>query len=178
MAELRAAGKVRRIGVSNLNLDQLQTIEPVAHVEVLQPPLSMIDRRAQGDLLPWCREHGTGVIAYSPMQSGLLSGAFDRARVQALDETDWRRVAPDFNEPNLSHNLALVDRLRPIAAELSVSVAELAIAWVIDQPGVTGAIVGARGPGQVDGWIGAASVPLTDDVRAALAEAIAAGAVV
>ena len=172
LAQLRASGATRAIGVSNVTVEQLAALEAIAHVDTLQPPLSLINRGALEDLLPWCEAHGTAAIVYSPMQAGLLSGTFDRARLDALDPDDWRRSAPWFTEPAFTANLAFVERLNPIAAELSTTPAQLAIAWALDQLGVTGAIVGARRPSQVDGWLGAASVTLTDDARAAIADAL------
>jgi aryl-alcohol dehydrogenase-like predicted oxidoreductase len=173
LAQLREEGEARAIGLSNVTLDQLQRLEAIAHVDTLQPPLSLVNRGAVADVLPWCAAHGIAVIVYSPMQAGLLSGAFDHARLQALDEDDWRRAAPWFTEPAFTANLALVDRLREIAGGLGATVAELAIAWTLDQPGVTAAIVGGRRPDQVDGWIGAARLVITAEARAAIAAAIA-----
>ena len=143
------------VGVSNFDVDLLERCEAIRHVDSVQPPLSMIQRAALGDVIPWAAAHGTGVIVYSPMASGLLSGSFDRGR---LEQPGLRRHAPaaaEFTEPGLSANLALVERLRAIAGELGCSVAELAIAWTLAQEGVTGAIVGARRPDQLDAWIGA-----------------------
>jgi aryl-alcohol dehydrogenase-like predicted oxidoreductase len=131
----------------------------VRHVDSLQPSLSLLNRHAL-TLIPWCREHGTGVLAYSPMASGLLTGSFGRERVDVLAPDDWRRRSPMFAEPKLSQNLALVERLRPIADRRGCSVAAVAVAWTLATPGVTGAIVGARRPAQVDGWIEAADVEL------------------
>jgi aryl-alcohol dehydrogenase-like predicted oxidoreductase len=131
-------------------------------VDSLQPPFSLIRRNAARAEIPWCAEHGTGVIVYSPMQSGLLTERFTAERVRQLPRDDWRRGSREFQSPNLERNLNLRDALRPIAARLGASVAELAVAWTLAWPGVTGAIVGARTPEQVDGWIGAASLELGD----------------
>jgi len=161
MAELVQEGKVRWAGVSNFDVELLERCEAIRHVDSLQPRLNLIDRVARRDLLPWCREHGTGVIVYSPMASGLLTGTFTRERMDRLAPDDWRRQAPHFSEPDLSRNLELADRLRPIAERLGTTVAALAVAWTLAVPGVTGAIVGARSGRQVDGWIRAADLHLS-----------------
>jgi aryl-alcohol dehydrogenase-like predicted oxidoreductase len=174
LLRLRDDGKVRAIGVSNFDVQLLERSEALGHVDSLQPPFSLVNRAAGGNVIPWSDAHGTGVIVYSPMQSGLLSGRFSAARVTAMPEDDWRRRNPEFTEPKLARNLALVDWLRPIANSLEVSVGTVAIAWTLAWPGVTGAIVGARSPEQVDGWINAAGVRLTgpelDSIAAALQE--------
>jgi len=161
MATLVKEGKVRAIGVSNFNADLLQRCEAVRHVDSLQPPFSLINRSAAVAELPWCYSHNTGVICYSPMQSGLLTDSFTASRVAKLADDDWRRRALEFNEPNLSRNLALRDALKPVAQRHASSVSSVAIAWTLAWTGVTGAIVGARTPEQVDGWIQAASIVLT-----------------
>jgi aryl-alcohol dehydrogenase-like predicted oxidoreductase len=144
----------------------------VRHVQSLQPPFSMVRRDVGGSEIPWCRDHGAGVIVYSPMQSGILTDAFSAERVAAMAPDDWRRRGPQFQEPNLARNIALRDALRPIAARHGTSVAAVAVAWTLAWPGVTGAIVGARSAAQVDGWIGAATLALdaTDlaEIRAAI----------
>jgi aryl-alcohol dehydrogenase-like predicted oxidoreductase len=160
LLELKQEGKTRAVGLSNHSLRRLKAGEPLGHVDSFQPPLSLIKRRAFDELVPWCAEHRTAVIGYSPLQSGLLSGSFTSERVQALADNDWRRESPDFTEPNVSRNLALVDALGPIAAELGVTVRELAIAWVLSHEGVTGVIVGARTPAHVQGWMGALGISL------------------
>ncbi|MER6711377.1 aldo/keto reductase [Streptomyces sp. NPDC000877] len=162
LGELVDEGKVRWIGLSNVDRELLDRCEAVRHVDSLQPSLSLLDRRSL-PLLDWCLEHGTGVIAYSPLASGLLTGAFDRERVENLAPDDWRRRSAKFAEPALTRKLAVVDALRTIAASLGHTVSELALAWVLSRPGVSGAIVGARLPRQVDGWVGAAGLTLTDD---------------
>ncbi len=161
MVQLIEEGKVRAAGVSNFDVQLLERCEATRHVDALQPPFSLIDRRAAERHIPWCATHNTGVICYSPMQSGLLTESCTAARVSALAADDWRRRAPEFQEPNLGRNLALRDALRPIVKRHATSVSAIAIAWTLAWPGVTGAIVGARTPEQVDGWIGAASMALT-----------------
>ena len=164
MAELVDEGKVRWIGVCNFDVERLERCEAVRHVDSLQPPLSLLNRHALRELVPWAREHGTGVIGYSPMASGLLTGSFNRQGLGRLAEDDWRRRAAPFQEPQLSRNLALVERLEPIAARLGATVASLALAWVLSVPGVTGAIVGGRRPAQLEDWVGAGDLELDDQV--------------
>ena len=161
MARLIEQGKIRAAGVSNFDVPLLDRCEAVRHVDSLQPPFSLINRAAAQKLLPWCAGHDTGVICYSPMQSGLLTESFTAERVSALAGDDWRRRGQEFQQPNLARNLALRDALRPIAARHGTSVPAVAIAWTLTWPAVTGAIVGARTPAQVDGWIGAATLVLT-----------------
>jgi aryl-alcohol dehydrogenase-like predicted oxidoreductase len=178
MAELAEEGKVRWLGVCNFSAELLERIEPVRHVDSAQPLLNLVEDGARRDVLPWCLEHGTGVIAYSPMASGLLSGSFHE-RAASLSADDWRRRASSpaawkFKEPQLTRTLALVEALRPMASGLGVSVGALAIAWVLAQRGVTGAIVGARRPAQVDGWLPAARLDLGADVLAEMERAVQA----
>ncbi|MBZ5641589.1 MAG: aldo/keto reductase [Acidobacteriia bacterium] len=172
MARLVQEGKVRAAGVSNFDSALLERCEAVRHVDSLQPPFSLINRKAGESELPWCKSHNTGVICYSPMQSGLLTDSFEASRMSRLAGDDWRRDATEFQEPNLSRNLALRDALRPIAKRHACSVSSIAIAWTLAWPGMTGAIVGARTPAQVDGWIQAASVQLTLEDREEIAGAI------
>ena len=172
MARLVEEGKVRAAGVSNFDVVLLQRCEAIRHVDSLQPPFSLIHRRAAEREIPWCAAHGTGVIVYSPMQSGLLTDRFDEERVRALAKDDWRRRSPDFQAPRLLRNLALRDGLRPIAERHGATVSQIAIAWTLRWTGVTGAIVGARTPEQVDGWIDAGSVELTREDLAEIAAAI------
>jgi len=172
MARLVDEGKIRAAGVSNFNVPLLERCEAVRRVDSLQPPFSLIRLEAAANLIPWCVAHNTGVICYSPMQSGLLTDTFAADRVSSLAEDDWRRRSQEFQPPNLGRNLALRDALRPIAARHGTSVACIAIAWVLAWPGVTGAIVGARSPQQVDGWIGAASIALTEQDLEEIAAAI------
>jgi aryl-alcohol dehydrogenase-like predicted oxidoreductase len=161
MGRLIEQGKIRMAGVSNFDVPLLERCEAIMHVDSLQPPFSLIHRDAAAREIAWCAEHGTSVICYSPMQSGLLTDSFTAERVAKFAEDDWRRRSPDFQEPNLSRNLALRDCLRPIARRHNTTVSAVALAWVTAWPGVTGAIVGARSPQQVDGWIPAASLELT-----------------
>jgi aryl-alcohol dehydrogenase-like predicted oxidoreductase len=163
MAELQKEGKVRWIGVSNFSVPELQKAKEIAPVTSLQPPYSLIRRDAEKDLLPFCEREYIGVIVYSPMASGLLTGAMTRERVENLPPDDWRRNNPEFQEPKLSQNLALVDRLRVVGARHRKSPGEVAIAWTLRSPAVTGAIVGARNAKQVDGIIGSATFRLTPD---------------
>lgn len=160
LLDLKQAGKVRAVGLSNHTAAQLTAAERLGHVDTLQPPFSAIRRGVAETELPWCAEHRTGVIVYSPMQSGLLTGSFTPERAASLAADDWRSRNPEFTGANLARNLALVEALRPIAAARDVSVGALAAAWTLAWPGVTGAIVGARSPQQVDGWLAAGNVTL------------------
>jgi len=161
MARLVEQGKIRMAGVSNFDVSLLERCEAISHVDSLQPPFSLIHRDAAAREIPWCAKHGTGVICYSPMQSGLLTDSFTADRIANLAEDDWRRRSPEFQEPNLSRNLSLRDSLRPIAQRYNTTVSAIAVAWVNAWPGVTAAIVGARSPQQVDGWIAAANLGLS-----------------
>src|SRR5881628_2503860 len=161
MIRLVEQGKVRAVGVSNFDVPLLERCEAIRHVDSLQPPFSVIRRDAAAREIPWCAEHDTGVICYSPMQSGLLTDSFTAARVASLAEDDWRRRGPQFQGPNLSRNLALRDALKPIARRYGTTVSAVAVAWTLAWPRVTGAIVGARTPAQVDGWVRAATLDLT-----------------
>ncbi len=172
MVKLIEEGKVRAGGVSNFDVDLLERCEKIRHVDSLQPQFSLISRVAGEKLLPWCRNQNTGVICYSPMASGILTDGFNIERVSKMANDDWRRRAPEFQEAALSRNLALRDALRPIAERHGVSVSSVAIAWTLAWPGLTGAIVGARTPAQVDGWIQAAALQLTHDDLAEIASAI------
>jgi aryl-alcohol dehydrogenase-like predicted oxidoreductase len=172
MVALRAAGTVGAIGLSNHDVAQLELAERIGHVDVVQPPMSLVRRDAGDGLIRWCAEHGTGVICYSPLESGLLSGRYSAERVAGLPDDDWRRADAQFQGERLARTLRLVDALRPIGDRHGVTVAEIAIAWVLAWPGVTGAIVGARRPEQVERWPLAASTVLDgrdlDDIAAAL----------
>jgi len=146
MVELQKEGKVRFIGVSNFDVQLLEKCMSIAQVQSLQPPFSMLNRNVGNEILPYCLKNEIGVVAYSPMQAGLLSGKFDMNRVAA---DDWRRKSPFFREPNLSKSLQLVEKLRAIAARSNKSVGNLAVAWVLRNPALTSAIVGARTEEQV-----------------------------
>jgi aryl-alcohol dehydrogenase-like predicted oxidoreductase len=172
MAELVAEGKVRWAGVSNFDVGLLERCQRVSHVDSLQPPYSLLNRRAAADVIPWCAANGTGVICYSPLASGLLTGGFDAERARDLPADDWRRDSANFNPPRLERNLALARRLEPVAERHGVPVAAVAIAWVLATPGVTGAIVGARRPSQVDGWLPAGNLRLDEADLAELARAV------
>jgi aryl-alcohol dehydrogenase-like predicted oxidoreductase len=172
MTRLVEEGEVRAIGVSNFDVGLLEQCERRRHVDSLQPPFSLIRREAASNEIPWCVEHETGVIAYSPMQSGLLTDRFDARRIQAMAADDWRRRSAEFQPPNLQRNLALRDALLPIAARHDTTTGAVAVAWVLSWPGLTGAIVGARSPEQVDGWIAAARLKLKDKDLEEISEAI------
>jgi aryl-alcohol dehydrogenase-like predicted oxidoreductase len=173
LVKLQEQGKVRAVGVCNYDVARLDRAEAVRHVDSLQPPFSLIKRAVAAAEIPWAKAHDTGVIAYSPMQSGLLTDRFSEQRLASLDATDWRRNNPEYQPPKLQANLALRDALLPIAARHGVSAGAVAIAWTLAWPGLSGAIVGARSPEQVDGWIAAASLTLDradlDTIAAALA---------
>ena len=162
MADLKREGKVRWIGVSNFSVPQLKRAQTIAPVTSLQPPYSLVHREVEDDILPYCLRAGIGVIVYSPMASGLLTGAMTRDRAAKLPKDDWRKGHPDFTEPNLSRNLALVDLLREIAKRHNRSVGEVAIAWTLRHPAVTGAIVGARNAKQAEGVMRAGDLRLND----------------
>jgi aryl-alcohol dehydrogenase-like predicted oxidoreductase len=163
MAQLQKEGKVRWIGVSNFNVEELRRAQKIAPVTSLQPPYSLVHREAEQEVMPYCRSNGTGVIVYSPMASGLLTGAMTRERAATLAPNDWRSRDVEFQEPRLSRNLALVERLREVGAPHGRPPGQVAISWTLRNPAVTGAIVGARSPKQVEGIIGAAELQLTDE---------------
>jgi aryl-alcohol dehydrogenase-like predicted oxidoreductase len=163
LADLKREGKVRWIGVSNFNVGQLQRAQAIAPVTSLQPRYSLVHRDIENEILPYCLREGIGVIVYSPMASGLLTGAMTRERAASLPEDDWRRGHPDFTEPNLSHHLALVERMREVARRHNRSVGEVAIAWTLRHPAVTGAIVGARNARQAEGVMRAGDLRLTEE---------------
>ncbi|HEY3507061.1 MAG TPA: aldo/keto reductase [Actinocatenispora sp.] len=172
LLDLKREGKVRAVGLSNHDVKQLAEAETLGHVDTLQPPFSAIDREAAAVEIGWCDEHGTGVVAYSPMQSGLLTGEFSRERVAALPADDWRRTDGDFVGAALDRNLDLTRRMAGVAHRRGMTLPAVAVAWVLSWPGVTGAIVGARRPDQVDGWLPAADLTLDDDDLDEIAEAI------
>lgn len=161
LAALKAEGKVRHIGVSNFNAAQMERAQKIAPITSLQPPYSLLARDIETSILPFAAAHGIGVIVYSPMKSGLLSGAMTRERIAAFPADDFRRTAPHFREPMLSRNLQLVELLRSIGKRHGRSPGEVAIAWTLGNPLVTGAIVGLRSRQQLDGVIGAAEFRLS-----------------
>jgi aryl-alcohol dehydrogenase-like predicted oxidoreductase len=163
LVELRDEGLVRHIGVSNFNGEQLRRIQQIAPVETLQPQYSLVVREAEDELLPFCGGEGIGVIVYSPMGSGLLTGAMTRERIESLPDDDWRKHDARFQEPQLSRHLALVERLKAVAERHGTTPGAVAVAWTLRNPAVDGAIVGFRRPGQVDPIIAAAGLELTDD---------------
>ncbi len=160
---MKREGKVRWIGVSNFNVQQLRRAQAIAPVTSLQPRYSLVHREIENEILPYCLNEGIGVIVYSPMASGLLTGAITRERAVSLPEDDWRRGHPDFTEPNLSHNLALVERMREIAKDHNRAVGEVAIAWTLRHSAVTGAIVGARNARQAEGVMRTGELRLTEN---------------
>jgi aryl-alcohol dehydrogenase-like predicted oxidoreductase len=161
MAALRKEGKVRWIGVSNFDVEQLRRAEKIAPVTSLQPPYSLIRRQIEAEILPYCQKQGIGIISYAPMASGLLTGAMTRERAAALPPDDFRSRNPEFREPRLARNLELVERLRHVGARHGRSPAEVAIAWASHHPAITGVIVGARSAKQVEGIVGAAEWKLS-----------------
>ncbi|MGZ4326153.1 MAG: aldo/keto reductase [Solirubrobacteraceae bacterium] len=162
LAELKEQGIVRHIGVSNFDAKQLRVIGQIAPIETLQPQYSLIERKAEQEILPFAERERTGVIVYSPMGSGMLTGGMTRERIAAMAEDDWRKRDQRFTEPQLSRNLALVDRLKDVADRHDTTPGAVAVAWTLRNPAVDGAIVGFRGPHQVDAILPAASLELTD----------------
>lgn len=163
LADLQREGKVRYIGASNFSVQQMQRTHAIAPITSLQPPYSMIRRDVESEILPYCQQNNIGVIVYSPMASGLLTGAMTRERVANLPTNDWRSRNPEFQEPRFSRNLALVDLLQQIADRHGQTPGAVAIAWTLTHPAVTAAIVGARRPDQIDGILGGAQITLSDE---------------
>ncbi|TMP94563.1 MAG: aldo/keto reductase, partial [Verrucomicrobia bacterium] len=163
MARLQKEGKVRWIGVSNFNVEEMRRAQEIAPITSLQPPYSLVHREIEQKILPYCRSEKLGVIVYSPMASGLLTGAMTRERADALPSSDWRSRDAEFQEPRLSKNLALVERLRRVGERHGRSPGQIAIAWALRNPTVTGAIVGARNAKQVEGNVGAADLSLANE---------------
>ena len=161
MAELKERGLVRHIGVSNFSAGQLRRIASIAPVETIQPPYSLIDRAAEAEILPLAQRDGIGVIVYSPMGSGLLTGGITRERIAAMPADDWRKTDPRFTEPQLSRHLALAARLQAVAARHGITPGAVAVAWALRNPAVDGAIAGFRRPAQVDPILAAAGLELT-----------------
>jgi aryl-alcohol dehydrogenase-like predicted oxidoreductase len=163
LAELKEQGLVRHIGVSNFDVKQLRRIQRIAPVETLQPQYSLIERDIERDILPTAERDGIGVIVYSPMGSGILSGGMTRERIERMADDDWRKRDPRFNEPELSRNLRLVDGLASVAERYDTTAGAVAVAWTLRNPAVDGAIVGFRRPDQVDPILTAANLVLTDE---------------
>jgi aryl-alcohol dehydrogenase-like predicted oxidoreductase len=178
VADVIKEGKVRYGGVSNFGVEQLKRIMPIHPVTSLQPPYSMLVRETEDELLPFCAKNGIGVVVYSPMQAGLLTGKMTKERVAAFPDDDWRKGSSHFQEPGLSLNLELVERLRPIAQRAGRPVSQLAIAWVLRRPEVTSAIVGARRPAQIEETASAGDWKLSPqeiaEIDALLAERVVA----
>ncbi len=163
LAELKEQGSVRHIGVSNFAVEQLRRIQQIAAVETLQPQYSLIERDIERAILPFAERERIGVIAYSPMGSGMLSGGMTRERVESLPDEDWRKRDERFKEPQLSRNLQLVERLKTVADRYETTPGAIAVAWALRNPAVDGAIVGFRRPDQVDPIMPAANLELTDE---------------
>jgi aryl-alcohol dehydrogenase-like predicted oxidoreductase len=163
LAELKEQGLVRHIGVSNFDVEQLRRVQQIAPVETLQPPYSLIARDAEPDVLPYAQREGIGVIVYSPMGSGLLTGAMTRSRIASLPDDDWRKQSEQFREPQLSSHLALVKRITTVAERHDTTPGAVAVAWTLMNPAVDGAIVGLRRPGQVAAVLGGANLELSQD---------------
>jgi len=163
LAELQKAGKLRHIGVSNFDVSELERIRPIAQIASLQPHYSMLRRGIEQDILPYCQAHQMGVIVYSPMAAGILTGAMTRERAASLPANDWRSRNPELQEPKLTGNLALVEVLRTIGARHGASPGAVAVAWTLRDPAVTGAIVGFRNAGQVDGIVAAGTLRLLQE---------------
>lgn len=163
LAALQKEGKVRWIGVSNFNAAQIKRAQTIAPVTSLQPPYSLVNRSYEAETLPYCLEQNIGVIVYSPMGSGLLTGAMTKERVANLPEDDWRRRSPNFNEPLLSRNLKMAEKLKEIGVRCDRTAGEVAIAWALSHPAVTAAIVGVRNASQVSGVAGALEFRLSKE---------------
>jgi aryl-alcohol dehydrogenase-like predicted oxidoreductase len=163
LVALKKAGKIRHVGVSNFKVEDMERASALAPVETLQPPYSLLRRTIEAETLPYCLAHQVGVIVYSPMQAGLLSGKMSVERVTSLPGDDWRTRTPEFQEPRLSKNLQFVEVLRRVGTRHGRSPGEVAVAWVLRNPAVTAAIVGFRRPQQVEQMVGAADLPLTDN---------------
>lgn len=163
MAGLKEEGKVRWIGVSNFNVEQMKLAEEIAPITSLQPKYNLINREIENEILPYCQKQNIGTIIYSPMMSGLLTGKMTKERVENMGDDDWRKGSTEFTEPRLSKNLLLVEKLKEVAQTHDKSPGEIAIAWTLKHPGVTAAIVGARNANQVEGVFGAHDLNLTED---------------
>ncbi len=173
MAKLKGEGKIRNIGVSNFNASQMQRALNIAPIAALQPPYSLLFTDVEATTLPFALSHHVGVMVYSPMASGLLSGAMTRERIAGLPQDDWRKDSPNFQEPLLSRNLRLVEILRAIGQRQNATPGEVAIAWTLRNPAVTGAIVGVRSAQQVSGIAGAANVEISANDEREIEQALA-----
>ena len=173
LAKFQQEGKIRYMGVSNFSVEQMKRVQKIAPITSLQPPYSLLRRDIEAEILPFCREHNIGVINYSPMVSGLLTGKMTAERVKNMPEDDFRKRSPNFNEPKLSRNLALAEVLRVIGRTHGVEPGVVAIAWTLRNPAITAAIVGARRPDQVDGVLPAASFRLSEDEAASIEQWLA-----
>jgi len=162
LVELKRQGKIRHIGVSNFNVEQLRRVEKIAPVETLQPSYSLIHCDAEKEILPYCYEHNIGVIVYSPMASGLLTGRMTKERLERMPSNDWRKQDPEFNEPRLSRNLELANLLTEIGYPYNVPAGVVAIAWTLKNPAVTAAIVGSRSPAQIEELVIASEFRLSE----------------
>lgn len=171
LAELQKEGKVRWIGVSNFNADQMKRIASIARITSLQPPYSLMRREIEAEILPYAQQHNIGVLAYSPMGSGMLTGAMTRERVASLPNDDWRTRSPHFQEPLLTRNLRIADKVIEIAKRTGRTPSEVALAWVLSHPAITAAIVGIRSAEQVIGVAGALSYVLDNDSKRELDQA-------
>ena len=174
LVELQREGKVRHIAVSNFDVEEMERLRPLAPISSLQPPYSMLRRGIEQEVLPYCLAHRVGVIVYSPMAAGILSGAMTRERAASLPANDWRSKNPEYQEPKLSRNLALVEELRAIGERHGATPGAVAVAWTLRQPAVTGAIVGFRNPAQVDGLLAAATLRLDSEELARIDDLTAA----
>jgi aryl-alcohol dehydrogenase-like predicted oxidoreductase len=170
LARFQEEGKVRHIGVSNFNVEQMKRVQKIAPITSLQPPYSLLNRKIEDEILPFCLENHIGVINYSPMVSGLLTGKMTAERIKSLPEDDWRKRSANFIEPKLSKNLELVELLREIGKAHNVEPGVVAIAWTLRHPAITAAIVGARRPDQVDGVLPAATFRLSEQEIAKIEE--------
>ena len=164
VAELVEAGKIRYAGVSNFNMEQLKRIQPIHPVTSLQPPYSMLRREVEEEILSYCRENQIGIVAYSPMQAGLLTGRFSKERVQNLPANDWRKANPFFTSPQLEANLSIIEQLRPVAAQMEITLPQLALAWVLRRSEMTAAIAGARRPEQILETVKAGEIVIPDEL--------------
>jgi aryl-alcohol dehydrogenase-like predicted oxidoreductase len=173
LAALKKEGKVRHIGVSNFNVEQMRRAEKIAPVETLQPPYSLIDRDIEKEILPYCQQNNIGVIVYSPMASGLLTGRMTRERIAHLPDDDWRKRNPEYQEPRLSRNLMLAELLADIGKQHNVTAGVVAIAWTLHNPAVTAAIVGARRPSQIEELAPAADFRLSESELARIEKFLA-----